>query len=404
METFHGRFYIGGEFREKYVTVDDGKIVEVSSEPLDNRINSLPGYILPGGVDIHVHFREPGETYKEDFHTGSMSSIFGGTTTVCDMPNNLIPILDRSTFINKVHSIGNRSYVDFCLYQAASVEIVEEAIGQKIFLGKSTGGLLTDMENAVWSEKLKVVHAELQTCLDKRNFRDESLSDHDRARPLECELEAIESMFGFKLDKVHIAHLTSLRSLELSRKLGFTTEVTPHHLLLNNSMDLGSFGKVNPPLRKKTIQEELLNNINSEDIDVISSDHAPHSLSDKSDFSTAPSGIPGVETRVPLILSLSQKGFLSLQRAVHYLMERPSEIAGINKGYIAKGFDADFCIFDLKGGSKVEGDSLHSKAGWTPFEDFDAIFPSEVFLRGELIVQDGELVSVERGRFINGKQ
>ncbi len=403
MEALRGKFYIQGEFKEKYVVVDDGIIRGIRDELSGYDVTTLPYLVLPGGVDIHVHFREPGETYKEDFASGSTSAIFGGTTTVCDMPNNLIPITDSKSFNDKLNAVNGKSYVDFGLYQAASGEIVPEAIGQKVFMGKTTGGMLTNMERSLFSDKMKAVHAELQSCLDRFGIDDVNLLTHDKSRPLECEMEALEQLFSYKLSKVHAAHLTSMRTLELAKKLGFTTELTPHHILLNNSMDIGAHGKVNPPLRKKSVQQEILMNLGSRFIDVISSDHAPHARSEKGDFEGSPSGIPGVETRLPLILGLFRKGLISMEKAISALSEKPAEIAGINKGYIAEGFDADFIVVDIKEERKIMAETLHSKSDWTPFEGFDAIFPEMVFLGGVPVVQQNEIISGARGRFVNGK-
>lgn len=404
MEAFHGLFYISGEFREKYVVVDRGVIKEVKSELSGMNVTRIKGHVLPGGVDMHVHFRDPGETEKEDFHSGSLSAMFGGTTTVCDMPNNRTPITDPTTFNSKLHSVAKRSYVDFGLYQAASSETVPEAIGQKIFLGKSTGGLLTDLNTSKWEDKVKVVHAEFQECIDNNKRENSDLLSHDMNRPLECEMQAIEHIFKYDLSRTHIAHLTSVRSLEFAKSLGFTTEVTPHHLLLNNALSLGSLGKVNPPLRKKGVQEELLKSLNSKSIDVIASDHAPHTLLEKEIFGDAPSGIPGVETRVPLILAANRKGVISLEKSVSALMEKPAQICAINKGFIAEGYDADFISVDLKNTSEIKGEELHSKCGWTPFEKFGGIFPDHVYLRGEMILQEGDVLSSSSGEFLNGKK
>ncbi len=401
---YHGYFLIDNEFRDRYVEVEDGKIKSISTETSETDIHRIDGKILPAGVDIHVHFREPGEEYKEDFRSGSISSIYGGTTFVADMPNNKRPILNEPDMKDKLKSISGKSYVDFSLYQAGSYEIIDEAIGEKIFLGKSTGGLLTDLKKSIFSSKIKVVHAELQRCLDANNGRDSCLRDHDEVRPIECEYAAIEEMFKSGLKNVHIAHLTSLRSLKLSKNLGFTTEVTPHHFLLNNEMSIGPYGKVNPPLRKKAVQEELLKSLGSKEIDMISSDHAPHAIEEKREFESAPSGVPGVETRVPLVLYLAKLKFISLERAVYLLATNPAERLGIKKGKISNGYDADFISVDFGKETIIRGDEMHSKAKWTPFEGLKGIFPLEVYLRGELVLEENELISGPLGVFINGKQ
>jgi dihydroorotase len=404
MEAFHGLFYISGEFRDKYVVVEDGKIKEIKDEISGVAIRTIPGHILPGGVDMHVHFRDPGETHKEDFQSGSLSAVFGGTTTVCDMPNNVTPIIDSKSFHSKLNAIGKRSLVDFGLYQAASPNVIPESIGEKIFLGKSTGGLLTDVEKCSWSDKVKVVHAELQSCLENNRKAEDTLISHDASRPLECEMAAIEEIFKVNLSHIHIAHLTAVRTIQLAKSLGFTTEVTPHHLLLNNSSSLGPLGKVNPPLRKRSVQEDMLGNLDSNAIDVIASDHAPHTLNEKGNFPEAPSGLPGVETRVPLILALYKKHLISFERAVSALMQRPAEICRVSKGYISEGYDADFISVDLKKVTKIRGEEMHSKCGWTPFENSDGIFPDLVYLRGQLILVDGDVASLPTGVFLNAKQ
>ncbi|MEM0130261.1 MAG: amidohydrolase family protein [Thermoplasmatales archaeon] len=404
MEVFRGNFFVNGEFGERYVTVENGVIKSVSLDREGNDVTPIPGYILPGGVDMHVHFRDPGEEYKEDFVTGSVAAVIGGTTTVFDMPNNKIPVDNSQTFENKRLAILGRSYADFGLYQLASGTIVDSAIGEKIFLGRSTGGLVTELDRCVWSQKVKVVHAELQECLDKNKSKPTSLVEHDVARPIECEIGGIELIANFLERNVHIAHVTATRSLYLARHLGFSTEVTPHHLLLNNGMNLGAFGKVNPPLRKRAVQEELLGSIGSGLIDVISSDHAPHTSEEKLDFGESPSGIPGVETRVPLALSLYRKGIIpSLNLLVSLLMEKPAKLCRVNKGYIAPGYDADFISINFEKTERIRGEDLHSKSAWTPFEGYEAIFPNQVYLRGELIVQEGEIVNSRKGVFLDGK-
>lgn len=402
--TFHGIFFIDNEFKDRYVEVEEGKIISIKSETSETDIKRIEGKIIPAGVDMHVHFRDPGEEYKEDFSSGSISSIYGGTTFVADMPNNKMPILTQSDFYKKLNSVSKKSYVDFALYQAASNEIIDDAIGQKVFLGKSTGGLLTDLKKTIFSKKITVVHAELQSCLDNMRGEETNLKEHDATRPVECEYAAIEEVFKNRLENVHIAHITSARALKLSKSLGFTTEVTPHHILLNNEMEIGALGKVNPPLRRRNIQEELLGILNSSDLDVISSDHAPHTLEEKKDFQSAPSGMPGVETRVPLILFLSSINFISLARAVYLLSTGPARRLGIRKGLISTGYDADFISVNFKDERIIRGEDLHSKAKWTPFEGFKSIFPSDVYLRGEIVLSDGELVSKPMGVFINGKQ
>ena len=180
--------------------------------------------------------------------------------------------------------------------------------------------------------------------------------------------------------------------------------VTPHHSLLNVEKKLGfqSFYKVNPPIRTSFDKEALFNAINNGFVDILESDHAPHTMEEKNvDFDVAPSGVPGVETMYPLFLYLVKKGFLSFQRLTSVLCTRPAELVGVSKGCIDKGFDADFIVVDLKEERRIRSDNLHSKCGWTPFEDWPAVFPSCVFIRGEKVIDDYEIqVSKGFGRFV----
>lgn len=400
---FRGKFFIDGEFKERYVEVENGKIKSISIEKGNGKVKALEGLVLPAGVDIHVHFRDPGEESKEDFYSGSKSAIYGGTSTVADMPNNIKPINSQEVFNEKLKAITGRSFADFALYQLPIGKEIQGAIGQKIFMGKSTGGIISDVTKIINDERVKVFHAENQLCLDKYKIDDKDLKSHDNSRPLECEIEAVESISGLWLNNVLIAHATSRTVAEVANSFGFKVEVTPHHLLLNREMKLGPLGKVNPPLRKRIIQEDLLNYLSKGLVHVVSSDHAPHTLEEKEVFESAPSGMPGVETRLPLILMLSKRGIISLDYAVKLLSTNPAQTLGISKGKIAPGYDADFIITDLEE-EPIKNENLHYKCGWTTFEGFNGIFPNDLILRGEEIMVEREIVEQPRGEFLSGEK
>ncbi len=399
----YGKVFVDNEFKERYIEIVNGKINKISTERGNGTVRTIEGYILPGGIDIHVHFRDPGEEHKEDFFSGSKSAIYGGTTTVADMPNNKKPINSTNVFLEKLKTIQGRSFTDFALYQLPISEDIPSSIGQKVFMGKSTGGLISDLNSVVDNNKVKVFHAEEQACLDKFKIDDKNLRNHDVSRPLECEFAAIEKIAYKNFRNILIAHVTSFQAASLAKMLGFNVEVTPHHVLLNRDMNLGSLGKVNPPLRKKRVQEELLNSLKSGKIDIISSDHAPHTLQEKEIFDDAPSGMPGVETRLPLMLMLAKRGIIEIWRAVKMLSENPARVLKINKGLIAPGYDADFIITDMNE-RKISADMLHYKCGWTAYEGFNGVFPLEVIQRGEEILVDGEIVEQPRGVFISGEE
>jgi dihydroorotase len=204
---------------------------------------------------------------------------------------------------------------------------------------------------------------------------------------------------------VHIAHVSSAEGANLVRSarrtLGITSEVTPHHMLLSVESDLKAFGKVNPPLRRKKDNEALREAFFDGTIDIMASDHAPHTESEKErDFASAPSGIPGVETGIPMMLAFVKRDLMSLERLVDATSRNAARIFGLNKGAVGLGYDGDLVVFDMKKVAKVESEKLHSKCGWTPFDGREAIFPEAVFLGGELIVEEGNLVSERKGKFV----
>ncbi|MFG1519885.1 MAG: dihydroorotase [Thermoplasmataceae archaeon] len=407
-EVYSGKFYINGDFRQVMIGVEDGRIAKISKVITGQKVVELGGSVLPGSTDIHVHFRDPGETDKEDFESGSISALYGGTTTVFDMPNNSIPIQDYDSYQNKLAAVRNRSYVDFGLYSlfnGKNFDVLDsQSAGFKVFLGGSTNSVVMteynkkDMESLISTGKPVIFHAEDQKCLDSHKMDERTLLDHNNARPEICEATAIEEMVKYSIPKAVVAHVSSVNSLEgYSGKL---TEVTPHHLLLNDEMDLGSWGKVNPPLRSKETQSRLLQNYLDGHFSIVSSDHAPHLEEDKEDFQYAKSGIIGVETRVPLLLSLVHRKILRLEVFVKTALENPPEIFGLKKGKIDLGYSADFIAIDFAAESRINQERLHSKVPITPFHGRYAVFPSDVVLSGEVAVEKHEIIMDKLGKYI----
>jgi len=406
-----GNFFVDSRFVQLEIGVSKGVIDAVGRNVSGERHMRMSGPILPAGTDIHVHFRDPGETEKEDFRSGTISALFGGTTSIFDMPNNKVPIDNISSFQEKLSVVSPKAYCDFGLYSLFNgsniADIDQRSSGIKIFLGGSTNstGLsrISDADAKSMNDlNLPVVfHAENQECLNGyRIAYPETLRDHNRARPEECENIAIESVNGFKIDRKIGAHLSSPRSLELAGT-GVIREVTPHHMLLNDEMELGSWGKVNPPLRSKNVMNELFQLYRNGKFDIISSDHAPHTEYEKQEFSHAASGIIGVETRIPLLLGLLSKRLLDINTLVQTAIVRPAEVMSIRKGKIAVGYFADLMNFDLGDLGRVNESKLHSKTKISPFNGFDAIFPRNVMMRGELVIEDHELIEDHLGRFVN---
>ncbi len=407
---FSGRFYFQGEFRDLEVAVSDGVISHIGKAITGAPVTKLEGGIIPAGTDIHVHFRDPGETEKEDFSTGSLSAIYGGTTTVYDMPNNIVPVADYSVFHDKLTSVSSRSYCDFglySLYNGKNIDLLSpESSGIKIFLGGSTNSTALDQVpdqdiKAIDSMDIPVVfHGEDAACLKSHSIPEEhSLIDHDRARPELCEVTSAELISGLSLKKKIMAHISTPESLSaMNGKV--ITEITPHHIFLNSEMDLGSWGKVNPPLRSRETQRRLMDSYFNGHFDILSSDHAPHTEHDKEEFYQASSGIIGVETRIPVMLALVANKTIPLDLVYRTAIANPASTMGIRKGVIQLGYFADFMAIRFSETTRVNQDRLHSKTPISPFNGFQAVFPHTVVMRGSTILDRGELVADRNGEFV----
>ena len=412
--TIEGKAYIKGSFEKCCIGIKQGKIVAIKKilkgeEHLDFG-NKL---ILPGGIDIHVHFRDPGFVHKEDFSTGSLAAAFGGITCVFDMPNNQPQTTATNILLEKAKIAKKKSFTDFGLYAAitdANVENIEDlskyCSGFKIFLGSSTSSLQLSkqkLKNALHKvsqlNKITLIHAENEQCLKKHGGIEHNLKEHLQHRPPECEEISIRNILDSCKDlssKIHICHLSSCEGFEVLRRRpkNVSVGVTPHHLFFDIDMisSKQTRHKVNPPIRSSFDKETLWYGIKNRFIDVLESDHAPHTLEEKEvDFDIAPSGIPGVETMYPLLLAEVKKENMGFDRLISLLCERPAELMNIPKGKIEIGREADINVVDFKNVCKIKSEHLHSKCGWTPFDGWPAIFPTHVFVRGERLIEDYEL-------------
>ena len=410
-----GKALIQGKIEECCLGIEDGKICAIKKILKGDKIRSFPHkVILPAGVDVHVHFRDPGMTHKEDFKSGSMSAAYGGLTCICDMPNTIPPVTSMELLEKKKRIAIKKSYIDFGLFAAISNDnytkfskLNKYCQGFKIFLGESNQTIKLDKDNlkTVFSSIEKdnkpiFFHAEDDTCLQMHKKRSFNCVDHIESRPAICEKIAIISVLKATSkirNRIHICHLSSLEGLNalINKPGNVSVGVTPHHLFfdLDAINTKSSFYKVNPPIRSSIDRESLWGALKSGNIDIIESDHAPHTINEKKqDFDDAPSGIPGVETTYPMLLAMVKKDKLNLQLATSIMCKRPSEIIGIPKGMISVGMDADFIAVDFSKISKIKSNFLHYKCEWTPFEGKDALFPTDVFLRGEQIIEDKEIV------------
>jgi len=408
-----GRAWHKGKLQHVCIGIEHGIIVKVRKNlKAERHLDYNDRIILPGMIDVHTHMREPGMTQKEDFSSGTISAAFGGVTCIFDMPNTKPPTIMREDVLQKKETAASKAWVDFGVFGGVSdasnpQRIADLVVGFKIFMSSTTGSVLLsedkDIQRAMQliqpTSKVVSVHAEDHHLLMKKEERD--IRDHAEVRPSIAERSAIERLYPFvHSNRVNVCHLTSREGLEALSKGGFTSEAAPHHLLLDlSSCTKKGFCKVNPPLRTKEDREALMAAFATGKIDMLASDHAPHTTSEKEqEFDPAPSGVPGVETSFPLMMMLVKRGQLSLERLVQAACVRPAEIFGLNKGAIEEGKDADLLVLDPREVQRVSSKKLHSKCGWTPFEGHDAVFPQAVFLRGHLLVEDGGLVGERNGR------
>jgi dihydroorotase len=380
-----GRTFFRGKLEDCRILIEGGKIVKVEKNTAERNVR---GVILPAGVDMHVHFRDPGYIHKEDFYSGSVAAAFGGISCVFDMPNTKPRVKDRVTLEEKREIARGKSVVDFSIYAQASKGCDKEldVKAYKLYTYEDRPAEATGIR------KMVSFHCENEAFFDRDISVSKDITEHARYRSERSEMEAVREVNSIDVKK-HFAHISSLRSLELAKG---TKEVTPHHMLLdfkNINMKDAKF-KVNPPIRNNGA--DLLKAFNGGMMDVLASDHAPHTLDEKEDFESAPSGMPGVETMYPVMLSLVKRGIVDLTTLMRTLCEKPAELMGLKKGRIKEGYDADLVLVDFEGEQRIREEELHSRCDWSAFEGFSAVFPYALFVRGVQITEDRDLL-VQRG-------
>tara|TARA_B100000029_G_C17496345_1_gene931056 strand:- start:226 stop:1443 length:1218 start_codon:yes stop_codon:yes gene_type:complete len=400
MSVFEGRAWISNQgLVDVSIEVDNGYISSVKKTNLDPNKEKVNGLILPAAMDMHVHFRDPGYPNKEDWKTGSESAACGGVTAVVDMPNTNPFTSNLSLFKEKEKIAKSKSVVDFGiginveegLTEQEWFDTVPAAFWKLYPYGVSAENYFRLAKEVLdKTNKPLVIHCEHPDYMHNNPL--EKLSDHTQNR-LIAEEKCLSEMPSSEY--LHVAHLSTSNGLKNLPALS-STEVCPHHLLLNldncSSLDC----KVDPPLRNISDNHNLYDAYRTGTIPILASDHAPHTIEEKRS-DEPPSGMPGVETMVPLMLQEVVDKRLELSRLVNSMAEAPADRLGLNRGRIASGQPADFMFVDLKDSEKIVVDKLHSRSNWSPFEDWQAIFPYKVYRRGELISENSEIVSTGGG-------
>ena len=407
-----------GRVRDVLVDPDSGQIDAVGEslsasgaggDPEDaTEIDATGKRLFPGTIDVHVHFREPGYAHKETWTTGSRSAAAGGVTTVVDQPNTDPPTVTGDAFDEKLE-LARESLVDFGINGGVTPEWAPDsllsrplfALGE-VFLADSTGdmGIEADLfadaaRRAAEAGVPVTVHAEDATLFDESARDREDADAWSAFRTAEAERVAVERAVdvGGETDaQIHVAHTSTPEGVDAAAAGGATCEVTPHHLLLSREDldDLGTLGRMNPPLRSEARREALYERVADGTVDVIATDHAPHTREEKdASIWEAPSGVPGVETALPLLLYEAREGRLSYERVRDLLAANPARIFDLpRKGRVEVGRDADLVLVDPDDVREIRGADLHSKCGWTPFEGRPAVFPEWTMVRGRVVYAD----------------
>jgi len=380
--------------------------------------------VLPGVIDSQVHFREPGLEHKEDLESGSRSAVLGGVTAVFEMPNTN-PNTDTAERVHdKLARAHHRMWCDHAFYvgatgdnaeQLGELEKIPGTAGVKIFMGASTGSLLVADDEALarclaHGRRRVAIHAEDEERMNARKDKrvEGDPSSHPVWRDDESAMLAtrrIVALARAAKRRIHVLHITTPAELEyLSQNKDVATcEVTPQHLTLAGEEAyprLGTYAQMNPPIRSGAHREGIWHWLNQGVPDVLGSDHAPHTKEEKAKpYPASPSGMPGVQTLVPLLLDHVANGRLTLRRFIDLTSAGPQRIFGlVGKGRIAVGYDADFTVVDLKSRWTINGAWLASRCGWSPFEGMSLTGrPIGTIIRGHKVMWESQLANQAMG-------
>jgi dihydroorotase len=412
-----GRAWLGGRLQSVEVAIgEDGRIGSVGKVRSGAPRRDLgEQVILPAATDLHVHLRDPGgPADAETIETGTVAAAIGGVGLVGEMPNTVPTVCDRSSLREKVARVEGRAAVDVLLYATPTVArerapLSRSAGAFKLYLSPTTGideppdraelpRLIAELANL----GLPVaVHAEEPGAFVPLEHP-RSPADWNAARPARAELVAVDRLASAPSSlRLHVAHVTTAAAAARLREWGVSFEATPHHLLLSERSGEDARWKTNPPLRSEADRSALWEAFRRGEVPCIASDHAPHPPGDKSlPFDRAPSGVPGVETLLPLLFARVRAGELELPTLLRAACDRPARWFGQPVGRIATGHRANLIVVDFRQRTTIEGRRLHSACGWTPFERWEGVFPREHYRDGLRIVEAGEYVGRPNGRVV----
>lgn len=410
------------------VAVKNGKTIaigDLGAMAAANEINAKGLHLLPGAIDTQVHFREPGNEHKEDLESGSRAAVMGGVTAVFEMPNTNPSTTTAEALADKVRRGTDRMWCDFAFYLGASSDNADQlgelerlpgCCGVKVFMGSSTGNLLVKNDETLLrvlqsGTRRVAIHSEDEDRLIAREDvrRAGDPSSHPDWRDEETALLATRRILHLARmagRRIHVLHVTTAEEMALlgENKDIASVEATPQHLTLTAPdcyERLGTFAQMNPPIRGVRHQAGLWAAISNGVVDVIGSDHAPHTREEKAaGYPATPSGMPGVQTLLPLLLTHCAAGRLSLERVVDLTSHGAARLFNLRtKGRLAVGYDADYTLVDLKKEWQVEESWLASRADWSPFTGMTMTGkPKGTIVRGRRVMWEDQLIGKAHGQ------
>tara|TARA_B100001113_G_scaffold352542_1_gene354250 strand:- start:9707 stop:11041 length:1335 start_codon:yes stop_codon:yes gene_type:complete len=431
----NGQIMINNNLESTNIYISNGKISLISDKNLDSKesidCNNLT--VLPGVIDSQVHFREPGLEGKETLESGMLSAVAGGVTAIFEMPNTNPLTITPETINDKLNRAGKGAWSDYAFYLGGTMrtstnlsewENLKGVCGIKIFMGASTGDLMTATDEEVESvvsngRRVIAVHAEDQMIMmeNMKNILGDSndVGMHCKWRSPESCLSATTRVVNLARKhnrRVHILHITTADEMSFlsKNKDVASVELLANHLTLHAPdcyERLGTLAQQNPPIREKKHQDALWAALNNEIVDIIASDHAPHTLEEKSSvYPKSPSGTPGVQTLVPIMLNHVNNNKLSLSRLVNlwsYGPERVHKIFG--KGRIQEGYDADFTIVDMNKEMIIQNSQQKSRSKWSPYDGMKVKgWPTHTIIRGNCVMVNDEIIGKPLGDMVKFKE